>query len=216
MQNTGVRGQWTKMWNNDYPATSQEHLLVSVRCHRVAQACCFFLHHLVDKLFHVTKILVVITTSKKKKRLHVPNARGLGSIPGEGTRSCVLQLRPNTAKLKKICYTHTHTMFWLHTDTSDGMAFFIQFSHSVVSDSLRPHELQHARLPCPSSGVGDGQGGLACCSSWDHRESDMTERLNWSELIPWLVDSVEVASVPLRLRSWPQSLGTLLASFISM
>ena len=25
-----------------------------------------------------------------------------------------------------------------------------QFSHSVVSDSLRPHGLQHARLPCPS------------------------------------------------------------------
>ena len=26
----------------------------------------------------------------------------------------------------------------------------IQFSHSVVSDSLRPHELQHTRPPCPS------------------------------------------------------------------
>ena len=26
----------------------------------------------------------------------------------------------------------------------------VQFSHSVVSDSLRPHEQQHARLPCPS------------------------------------------------------------------
>ena len=25
----------------------------------------------------------------------------------------------------------------------------VQFSHSVVSDSLRRHELQHARLPCP-------------------------------------------------------------------
>ena len=25
-----------------------------------------------------------------------------------------------------------------------------QFSHSVVSDSLRPHGLQHTRLPCPS------------------------------------------------------------------
>ena len=24
----------------------------------------------------------------------------------------------------------------------------------------------------------DGQGGLACCSSWGHKESDMTERLN--------------------------------------
>ena len=28
--------------------------------------------------------------------------------------------------------------------------FTVQFSRSVVSDSLRPHELQHARPPCPS------------------------------------------------------------------
>ena len=28
--------------------------------------------------------------------------------------------------------------------------------------------------------VGDGQGGLACCRSWCHKESDMTERLNWT------------------------------------
>ena len=27
-------------------------------------------------------------------------------------------------------------------------------------------------------GVGDGQGSLACCSSWGHKESDMTKRLN--------------------------------------
>ena len=27
-------------------------------------------------------------------------------------------------------------------------------------------------------GIGDGQGGLECCSSWGHKESDMTERLN--------------------------------------
>ena len=27
-------------------------------------------------------------------------------------------------------------------------------------------------------GVGDGQGGLACCDSWGHKESDTTERLN--------------------------------------
>ena len=24
----------------------------------------------------------------------------------------------------------------------------------------------------------DGQGSLACCSPWDHKESDMTEQLN--------------------------------------
>ena len=30
-------------------------------------------------------------------------------------------------------------------------------------------------------GVGDGQGGLACCSPWEHKESETTERLNWIE-----------------------------------
>ena len=31
-------------------------------------------------------------------------------------------------------------------------------------------------------GVADGQGGLACCSSWGRKESDTTERLNGTEL----------------------------------
>ena len=31
-------------------------------------------------------------------------------------------------------------------------------------------------------GVGDGQGILVCCSPWGCKESDMTERLNWTEL----------------------------------
>ena len=30
-------------------------------------------------------------------------------------------------------------------------------------------------------GAGDGQGSLACCSPWGHKESDMTEWLNWTE-----------------------------------
>ena len=31
-------------------------------------------------------------------------------------------------------------------------------------------------------GVGDGQGGLACCHSWGRKELDTTEWLNWTEL----------------------------------
>ena len=31
-------------------------------------------------------------------------------------------------------------------------------------------------------GVGDGQGGLVYCSSWGHKELDMTEQLNWTEM----------------------------------
>ena len=29
-----------------------------------------------------------------------------------------------------------------------------------------------------SPAVGDGEGGLACCDSWGHKELDMTEQLN--------------------------------------
>ena len=29
--------------------------------------------------------------------------------------------------------------------------------------------------------VGDGHGGLACCSSWGHKESDTAEQLNWTD-----------------------------------
>ena len=32
--------------------------------------------------------------------------------------------------------------------------------------------------------LGDGQGGLACCDSWGRKESDTTEWLIWSDLIP--------------------------------
>ena len=38
-------------------------------------------------------------------------------------------------------------------------------------------------------GVGDGQGGLACCNSWGRKESDMTEWLNWTEcgiMLTWM------------------------------
>ena len=43
-------------------------------------------------------------------------------------------------------------------------------------------------------GVGDGQGGLACCGSWGCKESDMTEWLNWTEL--------NIARSPQTLSTW--------------
>ena len=36
-------------------------------------------------------------------------------------------------------------------------------------------------------GVGDGQGGLACCDSRGRKESDTPERLNWTEVNPSLI-----------------------------
>ena len=44
------------------------------------------------------------------------------------------------------------------------------------------HHVLDGRESERTPGVGDGQGGLACCDSWGHKESDMTERLNGTEL----------------------------------
>ena len=41
---------------------------------------------------------------------------------------------------------------------------------------LNGHEFEQ------TPGVGDGQGSLACCGLWGHKESDATERLNSTEL----------------------------------
>ena len=43
----------------------------------------------------------------------------------------------------------------------------VQFSRSVVSDSLRPHELQHSRPPCPSS-IPGVQSNSCPLSRWCH------------------------------------------------
>ena len=42
---------------------------------------------------------------------------------------------------------------------------------------LGGHEFEQAL------GVGDGQGSLMHCSPWGHKELDMTEWLNWTEII---------------------------------
>ena len=56
-------------------------------------------------------------------------------------------------------------------------------------------------------GAGDGQGGLAFCDSWGCKESDTTERLNWTELIQpkrkmWLVMAGKWFSVMNFTCSW--------------
>ena len=44
--------------------------------------------------------------------------------------------------------------------------------HHQLNHQLNKHEFEQA------TGVGDGQGGLVCCSPWGRKESDTTEQLN--------------------------------------
>ena len=51
---------------------------------------------------------------------------------------------------KSQLYTYTHTYIESHIYTHVDICISVQFSHSVVSNSLQPHESQHTSPPCPS------------------------------------------------------------------
>ena len=64
----------------------------------------------------------------------------------------------------------SHKLWYLKDTYSDKEIRYmtsVQFSHSVVSDSLWPHGLQHARFPCSSSNPGT-HSNLCPSSQWFH------------------------------------------------
>ena len=69
-----------------------------------------------------------------------------------------------------------------------SVLFFLSLFNSFyyLNQSFLINHLYYSLfVPLYQSGVGDRQGGLACCYSWDRQESDMTERLNQTELNRW-------------------------------
>ena len=80
----------------------------------------------------------------------------------------------------------TAVMYWVLTlfQVLSWILFSsVQYSHSVVSNSLQPHELQHARPPCPSPTPGVHPN--PCPLSW------------------WCHPAISSSVVP--FSSWPQS-----------
>ena len=76
-----------------------------------------------------------------------------------------------------------HTKSWLIGKDCDAGRDWGQEEKGTTEDEMAGWH--HGLNACESEwtlGVGDGQGGLACCSSWDCKELDTTEWLNWTEL----------------------------------
>ena len=71
---------------------------------------------------------------------------------------------------------------WLIGKDSDAGRDWGQEEKGMTQDEMAGwHHGLDGRESEWTLGVGDGQGGLACCNSWGHKESDTTERLNWTE-----------------------------------
>ena len=77
-----------------------------------------------------------------------------------------------------------HAKSWLiGKDSDDGKDWGQEEKRTTEDEMFGWHHWLDGRDSEWTPGVGDGQGGLACCDSWGHNEADKTERLNWTELI---------------------------------
>ena len=75
-----------------------------------------------------------------------------------------------------------HVKSWVIRKDSDAGRDWGQEEKGTTEDEMAGwhHQLDGHEFEW-TPGIGDGQGGLACCSSWGRKELDTTERLNWTE-----------------------------------
>ena len=89
----------------------------------------------------------------------------------------------NDAKAETPVLWPPHAKSWLTGKDSDAGRDWGQEEKGTTEDEMAGwHHWLDGREFEWTPGVVDGQGGLACCNSWGCKESDMTERLNWTEL----------------------------------
>ena len=111
--------------------------------------------------------------------------------PPISSLSCSQQLLPEIRSMPApVCqlfmyYTTVppHVKSWLIGKDSDAGRDWGQEEKGTTEDEMAGwHHRLDGRESGWTMGVGDGQGGLACCDSWGRKESDTTEWLNWAAL----------------------------------
>ena len=99
----------------------------------------------------------------------------------EGDQSWVFFGR-NDAEAETPVLWPPHAKSWLVGKDSDAGSDSGQEEKGMTEDEMVGwhHQLDGREFKWTLR-VGEGQGGLMCCNSWGHKESDMTERLKWTE-----------------------------------
>ena len=132
-----------------------------------------------------------------EKTLESPlDCKEIQPVHSRGDQSWVFFGR-NDAKAETPVLWPPHVKSWLIGKDSDAGRDWGQEAKGTTEDKMAGwHHLLDGREFEWTLGVGDGQGGLVCCNSWGHKESDMTEWLNWTELKVKLLSHVRLFGTP--------------------
>ena len=88
----------------------------------------------------------------------------------------------NDAKAEIPVLWPPHAKSWLIGEDSDAGRDWGQEEKGTTEDEMAGWQQQlDGRVSGWTPWVGDRQGGLVCCDSWDCKESDTTQWLNWTE-----------------------------------
>ena len=91
----------------------------------------------------------------------------------------------NHAKAETPVLWPPHAKSWRVGKDSDAGRDWGREEKGTTEDEMAGwHHWLDGRESGWTPGVGDGQGGLACCDSWGRKESDTTQQLNWTGLNP--------------------------------
>ena len=118
-----------------------------------------------------------------EKTLESPmDCKEIQPVHYKGYQSCVF-FGKNDAKAETSVVWPPHAKSWLIGKDSDAGRDWGHEEEGTTEDEMAGwhHRLNGHEFEW-TPGVDDGQGGLAHCNSWGRKESDMTERLNWTEL----------------------------------
>ena len=92
---------------------------------------------------------------------------------------------------------------WLIWKDPDAGKDWRQEEQGTAEDEMvRWHNRLNGREFGQTLGIGDGQGGLACCGSSGHKELDMTEWLNWTELTFENLDEIDIFYKNVTYQNW--------------
>ena len=106
-------------------------------------------------------------------------------IHSKGDQSWVLFGRTD-AKAETPILWPPHAKSWLIWKDPEAGRDWGQEEKGTIEDEMAGwHHRLNGHESGWTPGVGDGQGGLACCDSWGHKESHMTKRLNWTDGYFW-------------------------------
>ena len=118
-----------------------------------------------------------------EKTLESPlNCKEIQPVHSKGDQSCLFTGRTDAEAETPVLWP-PHAKSWLiGKDPDAGKDWGQEEKGKTEYETVGWHHQLNGHGFGWTPGVGDGQGGLACCSSWGHKESDMTEWLNWTEL----------------------------------